>query len=113
MGSFVSAGGGSASITVVAVVVSGWTTVSTAGGGGGGAVMTTIFSSTGAALGASTAGACSRAAISGWSLRISPSRYSALILSSELEATLAAVMPNDLALEMMSLFSRPSFFAMS
>src|SRR5215475_4881228 len=99
-------------MTVVVVVVSGCITVST-GGGGGGALITTIFSSAGAALGASTWGACSRAAISGWSLRISPSRYSALILSSELEATLAAVMPSVLALEIMSLFSSPSFFAMS
>ena len=58
-------------------------------------------------------GAFNRAAISGWSLRSCSSRNSAVILSSELEATLAALMPNALALEMMSLFSKPSFFEMS
>ena len=40
-------------------------------------------------------------------------RYSAVILSSELEGTLAPVMPSSLALTRTSLLSIPSFFAMS
>src|ERR1017187_5668747 len=86
------------------------------GGSGGGAVMTTIFSSTGGGLGASAAGAggaLNLAAISGWSLKISSSRNSALILSSELDGTLAAVMPSVLALARIALLSKPSFFEMS
>src|SRR6185503_8783729 len=108
-------GGGSSTAVAVAVTVTGCcaTTSTGGGGGGGGAVMTTIFSSMTGALGVSTLGACNLAAISGWSLRISSSRNSAVILSRELEATLAAVMPKALALEMMSLFSKPSFLAMS
>ena len=41
------------------------------------------------------------------------SKYSAVILSSELDATLAAAMPSVLALVRMTLLSRPSFFEMS
>src|SRR2546426_3059837 len=41
------------------------------------------------------------------------SRYSAVILSSELEGTLAPAMPSSLALAMTSLLSIPRFFAMS
>src|SRR6266404_1028243 len=41
------------------------------------------------------------------------SRYSAVILSSELDGTLAPVMPSSLALARTSLLSIPSFFAMS
>src|SRR6266576_1373089 len=61
------------------------------------------------------AGGCGggTAAISGWSLRSRSSRYSAVILSSELDATRAAAMPNSLALERTSLLSKPSFFDMS
>ena len=39
--------------------------------------------------------------------------YSAVILSSELDATRAAAMPSDLAVVRTSLFSKPSFFEMS
>src|SRR5690349_11554223 len=39
------------------------------------------------------------------------SRYSAVILSSELEGTLAVAMPNSLALASTDLLSKPSFFA--
>src|SRR5438128_1967679 len=39
------------------------------------------------------------------------SRYSAVILSSELDGTLAPVMPSSLALARTSLLSIPSFFA--
>ena len=56
---------------------------------------------------AAGAGAC------GCSLTSSSSRYSAVILSSELDGTLAAVMPNSLALASTSLLSMPSFFAKS
>src|SRR5437870_1592802 len=48
----------------------------------------------------------------GWSRMICCSRYSAVILSRELEATLAAML-KALALESTSLFSKPSFFEMS
>src|SRR2546421_8702243 len=41
------------------------------------------------------------------------SRYSAVILSSELDGTLAPAMPSSLALARTSLLSIPSFFAMS
>src|SRR5207247_1597735 len=41
------------------------------------------------------------------------SRYSAVILSSELDGTLAPAMPSALALARTSLLSIPSFFAMS
>ena len=41
------------------------------------------------------------------------SRYSAVILSSELEGTLAVAMPNSLALASTDLLSKPSFFAKS
>ena len=65
----------------------------------GGAVMRTIFSSTGAGLGGSGSGlGANRAATSGWSLISSSSSHSAVILSSELEGTLAAAMPSALAL---------------
>lgn len=40
-------------------------------------------------------------------------KYSAVILSSELDGTLAAAMPNSFALTSTSLLSMPSFFAMS
>lgn len=53
------------------------------------------------------------AASSGWARRICCSRYSAVILSSELEATRAPVMPNSLALARTVLLSRPSLFEMS
>src|SRR6516225_8187065 len=83
-------------------------------GSGGGAVMMTIFSSTGGGLGFSTTGAgANLAATSGCSLNSSSSRNSALILSSELDGTLAAAMPSALALARITLFSRPSFFEMS
>ena len=80
------------------------------GSGGGGAVTRTIGSGGG---GGGAGGGVVGAASSGWSLRISPSRYSAVILSSELDGTLAAVMPSPFALARISLFSRPSFFEMS
>src|SRR5208337_4016856 len=83
------------------------------GGSGGGALMTRIFSSGGGGLGAGGGGGASLAASSGCSLQSCSSRYSALILSSELDGTLAAAMPSDLALARISLFSRPSFFEMS
>lgn len=41
------------------------------------------------------------------------SKYSAVILSNELDATLAAAMPSSLALFRTNLFSRPSFLAIS
>jgi hypothetical protein len=43
----------------------------------------------------------------------SSSRYSAVILSSELDGTFAAAMPNSFALARTSLLSKPSFFEMS
>ena len=55
----------------------------------------------------------SRAATSGCILISSSSSHSAVILSSELEGTLAAAMPIALACARISLFSRPSFFEMS
>ena len=57
--------------------------------------------------------AAERAAVAAGTPPNSFSRYSAVILSSELEGTLAAVMPNALALARTSLLSIPSFFAMS
>ena len=59
---------------------------------------------------AGAAGASDAAGDSGrsWSLR-----YSAVILSSELEATLAAVMPSSFALERTTLFSSFSSLAIS
>ena len=67
------------------------------GGGGGGA---------GGSGGAAGGGG-------GLSAAICCSRYSAVILSSELDGTLAAAMPRDFALARISLFSKPSFFEMS
>lgn len=67
-----------------------------AGGGGGGA-----------------GGAAVAFGAWGCSLISSSSRYWAVILSSELEGTLASFMPNCLALVRTTLFSRPSFFAKS
>jgi hypothetical protein len=77
--------------------------------------MISIFCSTGAGLGSAGAAApgLSRAATSGRVLRISSSRYSAVILSSELDGTLAAAMPKDFAAARISLFSKPSFFEIS
>src|SRR5208283_1987628 len=97
-------GGGATSTWGGSSLTSGW-------GGSGGGLMTTM-GSTGAALGAGGGGA-SLTATSGCSLQSSSSRYSALILSSELDGTLAASMPSDLALARITLFSRPSFFEMS
>ena len=69
---------------------------------------------TGAGLGFSSTGlGASRAATAGLVLMISSSSHSELILSSELEGTLAATMPSSLALMRTSLFYRPSFFEMS
>src|ERR1017187_1829835 len=82
------------------------------GGSGGGVLMTTM-GSLGAAFGTGGGGGASLAASSGWSMQSCSSRYSALILSSELDGTLAAAMPSDLALAIISLFSKPSFFEMS
>src|ERR1035441_6367931 len=108
-------GGSTTGAGAVAVIVS--TTAGSglgSGGGGGAAVMRTIFSSTGAGLGGSGGGlGARRAATSGWGLTISCSSHSAVILSSELEGTLAAAMPIALACARISLFSRPSFFEMS
>jgi len=75
------------------------------GGGGGGAVTRIIFSG--------SAGGAGAAVAAGFPPVNFSSRYSAVILSSELEGTLAAVMPSSLALARTSLFSRPSFFEMS
>ena len=76
--------------------------------------MISIFCSTGAGLGSGAGPAgLSFAAISGWDLRISSSRYSAVILSSELDGTFAVAMPKDLAAARTSLFSKPSFFEIS
>jgi hypothetical protein len=74
------------------------------GGSKGGPGKGAAGSSDGAAGG--TAG-CGRDA------RSSFSRYSAVILSNELEATRAARMPKSLALARTCLFSKPSFFEMS
>ena len=83
------------------------TTGVSAGGalGAGVAISGAVADGAGTAGGGATKFGC--AALS-WS-----SRYSAVILSSELEATRAAMMPSSLALARTSLFSRPSFFEMS
>src|SRR5215472_14654018 len=99
-------GGGGASTTDAgaAAAFTGSTLISGLGSGGG-AVMMTIFSSTGGGLGFSTTGVgANLAAISGCSLNSSSSRNSALILSSELDGTLAAAMPSALALARITLF---------
>ena len=59
---------------------------------------------------------CGAGAGGGGGMRLPPScssRYSAVILSSELDGTRAPAMPSSLALVRTSLFSIPSFFAMS
>jgi hypothetical protein len=66
----------------------------------------------GAAAGGGSWGGGAAAGGGGSVLAISSSRNSPVILSSELEGTLAA-MPNSLALARTSLLSMPSFFAMS
>ena len=104
-------GGGSG---LVSTSATGAVTTMGGGTGAGGAEMISIFSSTGAGLGGSaTCGLFSRAAISGRDLMISSSSHSALILSSELEGTLAAAMRKSFAIKSTSLLSMPSFFAMS
>ena len=88
----VRAGGGGAAIT--------WS----AGGGGAGGGGTRVGGEGGGGGGATHSG-CSRMSCS--------SRYSAVILSSELEATRAAVRFSALALARTCLLSKPSFFEMS
>ena len=86
--------------------------VSTSGAGGG--TMAAGSTGGGASGGAGGGGAGGGgAASSGCSSRICSSRYSAVILSSELEATRAAVRPNAFALDNTCLLSKPSFFEMS
>ena len=75
--------------------------------------MIRIGGSGGTTLAFSSGGLATRAATAGLDLMISSSRTSALILSIELEGTLAAAMPNSLAFTRTSLLSRPSFFAIS
>lgn len=76
------------------------------GVGSGGAVTNMIFSGSAAGLAGASDG-------TGFFPASCSSRYSAVILSRELEGTLAAVMPSSLAFARTSLFSRPSFFEIS
>jgi hypothetical protein len=74
-------------------------------------MMMTGFSTSATGSGAAAAAGASPApgaSGSSWSLR-----YSAVILSSELEATLAAAMPSSFALERTTLFSSFSSLAIS
>jgi hypothetical protein len=80
------------------------------GGGEGGVALTRTIGSCGIAGGAGGGGG--GALSSGCALRISSSRYSAVILSRVLDGTFAA-MPSDFAKARISLFSRPSFYEMS
>ena len=113
------AGGGVLSNTgttagAISATGAGGATGTAAGGGGRGAEITTIFSWGGAGLAfSSTCRPENLLDRSGRSFKSSTSKYSALILSSELDGTFAAVMPSDLALVRISLFSKPYFFAIS
>jgi hypothetical protein len=79
------------------------------GAGGGGAISAT----TGGGVGGAAAGGGGAGGGGGGRLAAnSCSKYSPVILSSELDGTLAA-MPNSLALARTSLLSMPSFFAIS
>lgn len=85
---------------------SGLTSTTKAEGNSGGAE--TISIGSGADGGAGGVSRTDEAAGLRWS-----SRYSAVILSSELDGTLAVAMPNSLAFKSTSLLSIPSLFAIS
>jgi len=108
----VGSSGGVAGVSAIGAVAStlrlasgGSAGVGTAGASGGAETMR---------MGSGGGGACGGSgAATGLRPPSCSSRYSAVILSSELDGTFAPVMPSALALARTSLLSIPSFFAMS